>query len=241
MVTVPPQIAESSGLELSHKWWPLAYTMNDEYQRPQIISFSLNNGTKMGGINLVGVHAKDSESLRRSPTNWLWLADTGDNKGKRHDCALYGFPEPGPGDFDITPETWPIRYPDRPHDTEVLLIHPGTGEKRLVTKAKKAQMFVVPEFGGTLVPVRARKLPAFATDGVYSQFGGYVIFLTKKGRKALIYSTKTWRKVGSVRIGWFKQCESIALDAGGAHIWVGSEGRNSPVRLVPLPRRFAHA
>lgn len=80
------------------------------------------------------LHRTDSP---RDGTDCLYIADTGDNRLRRDDPALYRVPEPRPADTVTTAaERFPVRFPDGPRDVEALFIHPEAGI-HLVSKGRE--------------------------------------------------------------------------------------------------------
>jgi hypothetical protein len=71
---------------------------------------------------------RDTEDLARAPDGTLWVADTGDNNRSRQTVALWRL---APG--ATAPVLYRLRYPDRAHDAEALLIA-GDGTPVIVTK-----------------------------------------------------------------------------------------------------------
>ena len=74
--------------------------------------------------------------------DYLYLGDIGDNNAQREEVTVYRVPEPEVSTGSDTPtanefidvETLTLRYPDRPHDAETLLVDPVSGDVLIVTK-----------------------------------------------------------------------------------------------------------
>jgi hypothetical protein len=73
--------------------------------------------------------------------DFLYLADIGDNRKNRREVRVIRFPEPSlprahnEEELEIKEaEVFRLRYPDRPHDAETLMIDAATGDLFIATK-----------------------------------------------------------------------------------------------------------
>ena len=136
-----PRIDESSGLASASRSDAL-FTHNDSGDDARFFAVGPDGATRTVYV-LPGVQARDWEDMARSPDEQgrssLWLADIGDNDGRRDNGVLvHRVPEPVPGTAkSITteaPTSFRLRYPDGPRDAETLLVHPRTGRLLVVSK-----------------------------------------------------------------------------------------------------------
>jgi WD40 repeat protein len=132
---------------------------------------------------------------------------------------------------------FPIEYSDgMPHNVETLLVNPVTGEKFLVTKAKKSPgaLFALPQRlqpdatnVATLVAVGA---PRKVSDGAISPDGDSVVL--RNASKLYVYDTTSHALVQTVDSPPLRKGESVAFNPSGRSILVGSEGKKSPLIWV---------
>ncbi|HEX7050576.1 MAG TPA: hypothetical protein VF188_10275 [Longimicrobiales bacterium] len=141
--TLPPEVGESSGVAVSRRHTGILWTHNDSGGDPVIFAVD-STGHLSGAIRVRGAENVDWEDAALGPCptgDCLYLADTGDNRLRRDDAAIYRIAEPAPGDSVATAERFPIRYPDAPHDAEALFVLPDGGVF-LVTKGHDAPVAV---------------------------------------------------------------------------------------------------
>jgi hypothetical protein len=139
----PAGITESSGIAASHRDRRLLWTHNDSGGEPVLYGID-PTGARRGDVRLAGVHNTDWEDIASFELDgraWILVADTGDNSGVRHDCALYVIAEPDPTTLSSSqeltvPVAWkiPVRFPDGPHDCEAVAVDPVGGLVYLLTK-----------------------------------------------------------------------------------------------------------
>jgi hypothetical protein len=167
------------------------------------------------------------------------VGDTGDNRQRRDDIAVYRV---RPGEDDRDAERFDLAYPDGPHDAETLLVEPRT--QRVLVVSKSA-------FGGTVYAApdhlsshdtdggRPNRLRAYArvrglvTDGAFLPDGRHVVLRTYG--QAMVYTFPAFGLVGTVRLPAQPQGEGISVGADG-RVLVSSEGVHSDVLQVSLPR-----
>ncbi len=139
------RITESSGLAVSSRKSAVLFTHNDSSDEPRFFAVD-RQGQTLRSYRVSGAQARDWEdmaSVAGAEGPALWFADTGDNRGRRPEVVLYRVAEPavpaspdGTGTAEpVVPATaFRVRYSDRPHDVEALLVQPGTEQIHLVTK-----------------------------------------------------------------------------------------------------------
>lgn len=145
ITTLPPELAESSGLATSSVSADWVFTHEDSGSPAQFSAVS-TDGRLLATYTLPGVQARDWEDMARGPDvrgrSSLWLGDIGDNSAARDlGLLVHRVPEPTPdpgrtGVEQTTPApvSYRLRYDDGPKDAEALLVHPRTGRLLLVSK-----------------------------------------------------------------------------------------------------------
>ena len=239
------RVDESSGLACSAKHPNLIYTLNDE--DGPLFAIDGQTGATVGTFSVAERKLRDPEALSIGPDGVLWIADIGDSRGKKKAFALYALGEPGPGDHGAVPAVkFRIAYPDgsRP-DAEAFLLHPRTGHGYVITRQSPSRLYMFRY--GTLDAGRknelqlvAGDLPPQVTDACFTTDGRFVL-IRQKGRRATVavLDATTWQVVDRFRVPKLIQPESIAADPDGKHIWIGSEGVDSPLIRVALPAQYA--
>jgi hypothetical protein len=143
-----PDIVESSGIVASRKQPGVFWTMNDSGGPAIVYAFDLA-GRDLGAWRVTGAANQDWESLSLgpcgagSPSDCLYVGETGDNSEKRPNRTLYRVPEPAVGGTaapgwvgDSAPaERLDFVYPDGPHDDEAIYVAPS-GATWFVTKGR---------------------------------------------------------------------------------------------------------
>ena len=138
--TLPRGLAETSGLALGagNRVW----SHNDG---SKATLFALDAaGAIVQEVRVDGVELDDWEDLESSPCatgTCLYLADTGDNDGKRDGIAIHVVPEPAADERTVrATATIRARYPERAQDAEALFI--VQGQPFVVTKGRHAPIAI---------------------------------------------------------------------------------------------------
>ena len=240
IVITDPRLTESSALALSPLDPELLYTVNDSGHDPLVFVVDRADGAVVGTTALAGVDpdGADTEAVAVDRDGMLWVADVGDNLRSRDDVALYALPAPGPGDTTVTPDRYPVRYPDGHADVETLLADPVTGRMWVVTKGivSGAVLAVpadaVPGRDNLLVPVDAR-IPGLVTDGTVLPDGSAVVLRTPL--RAFVYRLPDWEPVAVFELPRQQQGESLAALPDGRALLAGSEGSPALIARVEIP------
>jgi hypothetical protein len=239
------RIRESSGLALSTQHDDLVYTINDRGNRPMIYAIQLSTGAVVGTTTLSGFDLEDTESIAVDADGTLWLGDLGDNDHERENVSIVSFPEPGPGDHDVTTANrYGVELPDGPFDVEGMLVHPDNGQVFLVSKDRGGlgTVYRLPAMtpGATIT---AEDLdvdaPQAVTDATFTHSGQHALFRTEDA--VWVYDAAKWEPLSRVDTPQLKQGESITVERGDQSILLGSEGKNSPIVRVALPDQPADA
>lgn len=130
-------VPESSGVARSGRTQGVYWTHNDSGE-PQIFAVGVD-GADRGRVRVSGAQVDDWEDIASAPCeggHCLYIADIGDNGGKRDSITVYRVPEPAPGEAETrVAEALHARYPDGAQDAEALLVTPA-GQVYVVTKGE---------------------------------------------------------------------------------------------------------
>jgi DNA-binding beta-propeller fold protein YncE len=239
------RVDESSGLACSAVHANVLYTLNDE--DGPLFAIDGRTGDTIGTFSVADRKLRDPEALSLAPDGTLWIADIGADRAKKKAFALYALAEPGPGDHGALPATkYRIKYPDgsRP-DAEAILVHPVTGLGYLMTRESPGRLYAFrpDQLDATrknALELLGSDLPPHVTDACFTVDGRFVL-ARQKGRRdsVTVLDAADWRAIDRFGVPKLRQPESIAADPDGRHVWIGSEGRNSPLIRVALPDRYA--
>jgi hypothetical protein len=251
--TLPRDLAETSGLALGagDRLW----THNDG---GEATLFALDaTGRVVQEVRIDGAKLDDWEDLESSACatgTCLYIADTGDNDGRRRDISIHVVPEPAAGERRVrVTSTVRARYPDGAQDAEALFALPG-GQLFVVTKGRHGPiaLYRVPpsQSADAVVLERVRELSgrpdnpfdlvsaATATpDGRWVAIRTYRAMMLFPAQKLV-----SGEPVQPVHVDLtdlqHAQGESVALDAAG-NAWFTSEDEtgNSP-RLARMTCRL---
>jgi hypothetical protein len=235
-----PRIGESSGLAASGRHRGVLWTINDSGDAARIYAIGPDGRTR-ATLRLAGLEPRDWEAVApgrdAEGRAVLWVGDIGDNSARRdRGILVHRVTEPATlRDATVRATSYRLRYPDRPHDAEALLIEPGTGRVLVVTKEL---------FGGGVYAAPARldatrpnllervaDAPPMVTDGAYVPDGRLVL---RTYSPAHVYARLGGDGV-AVELPEQPQGESLAADPSAEAVLVGSEGRESVVWRVRLP------
>ena len=187
----------------------------------------------------------DPEAMATDGTGTVWLADTGDNNGKRRGGTLYAFGEPGAGDHTAPATRYAITYPGgASYNVETLLINPLTSAKYLVTKAASGsgKLFALPKALSSTTPNLAvdtgKAMPAMVSDGDFSPRGTRVILRngTPGSTQAYVLSATTWAQLSTITVPNTSsgKGESVSFDPKAPRFLTSREGDDAPLYWVPF-------
>lgn len=185
-----PFINESSGLVAGRRNSGVFWTHNDSGDGAYLYAFN-RSGKTVGVFMVRSAFAGDWEDIASGPGidgkgNYLYIGDIGDYGRARTESCLYRIPEPllssenrigtkaRPRLTDEPTARLLYQYPDGPHDSESLLVHPQSGTIYLITKEEKGEagVYKFPPMKPTdspLVPYTLEKIGALAfnEDGLH--------------------------------------------------------------------------
>ena len=128
-------LPEASGLVASRTTPGRLWSHNDS-GKPEIFALDAK-GKVAGRVSVSGASLVDWEAMASGPCETgtcLYVADIGDNNGKRKDITIYRMPEPGQASGSVKIDgAFRAAYPDGGHDAEALLAA-SDGRLYIVTK-----------------------------------------------------------------------------------------------------------
>ena len=138
-----PRIVECSGVIASRQYTNTFWVHNDG---GRAVLFAITrDGQRIGDFMITGANLQDWEDIAMDETNNLYIADIGNNNRNRAEVAVYQVPEPDlkmPGKILLPKKKWRLRFPDKPFDSEALLIWQTNGYLvSKVTDDKKAELY----------------------------------------------------------------------------------------------------
>jgi hypothetical protein len=140
-----PHLIEISGLAASRANNGVIWAHNDSGDTARVFAMNIS-GQHIDAFPLAGADAIDWEDMAVGPgpdegKQYLYLADIGDNNAQRPEVFVYRVVEPevraaaaGSGSELAGVEKLALRYPDKPHDAETLLVDPANGDMYIVSK-----------------------------------------------------------------------------------------------------------
>jgi len=218
-----PAVTEISGLArtMDGRFW----THNDSGDGPRVFELD-TTGAFLREVAVQGAEAYDWEDIAiRGGT--LYVADIGDNLGQRESVHVYRFKLPEGPTAQAT--TLTLRYEDRPHDAEALLVDPRNGELAIVTKDFSGVAGVFTARGsGTLRKVADLNLGVgqAVTSGDVSA-DGKTIILRSYG------SAFVWERAESESLATALEREPCVVKAN-----LIAEGQGETIALSPDGRAF---
>ena len=241
LTTLPEDVRETSGLAVSLRHPGILWTHNDSGGDPEIYALG-EDGVVKARIRVGGATVTDWEDIEGAPCDsgsCLYVADIGDNAGRREYITIYEIKEPDLSSREVTARAIHARYLDGPQDAEALIRLPS-GEMHIVTKGRQGsiKLYRYSPAGangrGTFQPVREiAPQPANELDRVTaattSPDGKWVAIRTYTN--LYIYRTADLTGTGSAALTYSlaelkeKQGESITLSNDG-EVWLTSEAEN---------------
>ena len=180
-------LQESSGVVASRQHPGVFWTHNDgKKERLYAIDRA---GKTLAAFKINGFKASDWEDIAMDAENRLYISDTGNNKGDRSETAVHRLAEPDPKGTTqeiAVGQTWKIRFPQQPFDSEALFIH-GTNAFLIskVTNDRFAELYRFPLAGpggvSTLAVVGRLRIDSPVTAADISPDGKRLAVLAKNG------------------------------------------------------------
>ncbi len=233
-----PAIKESSGLARSYYAPSRLWTHNDSGGGTTIYAIG-KSGRTTAKYELTGATHKDWEGMARSVidgVSYLYIGDIGDNGKKRPSIFVHRVKEPKPGRTkkSLKSTTYEFRYPDGKHNAEGLMVRPKNHRIYIVSKGKKVEgaIYRAPKHPSTTKVNMLKKVataPAGMSDATFISGGRFILRGYVNGW--------LYKSMGATPIGFALPVkgESITKARNKNYVFVGSEGRNSPVWRVQIP------
>ncbi len=149
-------LVESSGAAVSRTQPGILWTQNDSGNDPWLFAVDTTGETR-AIFAVTGASNQDWEEIAfgACPRGLcIYIADTGDNRERRHFVRLYRVPEPlvgkvaGASGATAPADSLLFVYPDGPHDVEAMYVDEGS-RVHLITKGRSGPVehFVLPALG----------------------------------------------------------------------------------------------
>lgn len=199
------ELRETSGLARSDRNPGVIWSHNDSGHGP--ILYALDTaGVVVAAVPLPGAANRDWEDLALGPCpagTCVYVADTGDNRERRGDAAIYRFPEPdlAGGARVEAVERLTFRYPDRPRDVEAMFVASDTSV-HLVSKGRRS-------------PVAHYRLPAAAWGGVGPILAQPMPPPPLPGRRGLVTAADVASDGRTVAVLTYREIHRLALEPDG--------------------------
>ena len=254
-------LEEISGVVVSRRYPNILWVHDDSGGGANLVALRFD-GTFVQNYRVRGVDAKDWEDIALGPGpdaehDYIYLADVGNNEGKREKFVIVRVLEPDPpsepgeririrhaGEFRF-------RYPDDAPDSEVLLIDPNDGTPYLIAKDRqeRARVFRYPlpldeserktvELVGVM-----RDLGGQLTGGDVAADGSAVFLRSKRGVHHFLRSEREplWRTLLGestfIVTGDQGQGEALAVEPDGDGLITVSEGEAAVIWRSRIIRR----
>ena len=109
------------------------FWVQEDSGNPPVVVAIDDAGRVMATVAVQGAVNVDWEDIALSDGT-LWIGDIGDNDAERSMVQVYWFPEPALTETSVVANVLNLRYEDRPHDAEALLVDPEHGGLYIITK-----------------------------------------------------------------------------------------------------------
>jgi hypothetical protein len=225
------RIRESSGLAVDPPG-NLYWTVNDSGDRGVAYGIGLD-GKVQGTLNFRD-QPLDVEAVAVHEDR-LYVADIGDNNGRRDFVRVYFFDHPRANGLTVTYHAYDFSYPDGPQDAETLLVN-ESGGLFIVTKGEKAAIYEAPakpDREGVNKLEQVGSAPPNVTDGTFLPGGDRIALLTYSSVEVI--DATSYEVMASASIPDQPQAESLTLSLDQSSLLVGSEGRRSKVYSMSVP------
>lgn len=251
-----PQLTESSGVSAGARSDDVVFTHNDSGDGARVFAVDTRTGSTIGILEVADARADDWEDMARGLTAdrkpALFLADIGDNFGRRPAVVVYEIEEPAVVTGTVTVKTLvrhEMRYTDGSHDAETLLVDPVTRAMVVMTKDREGvsgiyradpgspTLFHIADINFHELVDRRGAYAKAVTGGDISPDGRRVVVRTPfeafewdiaPGAFAFAFSNPPRR----IPLPAVEQGEAIAYTRDGRSLVVTSEGLNAPVHRL---------
>ena len=226
------QLREASGVAASRRFPGRLYHVNDSGDTGRFFITDME-GKNTRAVTVAGFAPHDTEALSLGPCpgtpsgSCLFLGDIGDNDTGRKSIEIAVVDESRNFAQTVKPRgRLTLRYPDGPHDSESMAVHPN-GTIYVLTKELPARLFkanaAVPN--QTLTLVTTLDPGGKPTDMAISDDGSRLLVLTYKDAAEYSFDFKTPQRI---TLAFLQQQESLTYLPGSRSFIYTTE------RLVPL-------
>lgn len=252
------KLAELSGLTRSNSHPGLFWAINDGDNRAEIIAIDAGATTK-AAVTVEGIRNVDWEdiaSYRMDGSNYLAIADTGDNGGLRPELFIHAIEEPSRLDAASVKPLRSLRFiwQDGARDSEALF---ASGEKRmfyLISKKRvPAELYALPfDAADGSSPRLLARLQGIAqpdaetmnSKGDYGRYRAQItgadlspdgrVFAVLNYQQVYFYAlpdgpVTAIQPLSSMTLPWLPQAEGIAFSQDGKSLFIGSEQTPTPI------------
>jgi hypothetical protein len=252
---LPEQVRETSGIAQSRVDPNLFWTHNDSGGGSNLFALT-SQGILARHVRVGGAAAVDWEDIESGPCargSCLYIADTGDNAGKRKTIDIYRIPEPAlTGSEPVQAVRLSIRYPDKAQDAEAMFVSPAQ-EIFLVTKGRHGPvaLYKLPtphDDKGISTLIKVRELFPQPTDeldrvtsATMSPDGNWVMIRTYRNlhlyrAATLLNGAPSAHMTFSLAALAEAQGEAVAMSNDGS-VWLSSEAEDK--RMMPTWSRLS--
>ena len=228
-----PAATELSGLVASRTRPGVLWAHNDSGDRARLLELG-GDGRLRRQVQVPGAENTDWEDIA-ARGDMLYVGDIGGNDSVRQSIDVLRVRESG-----AFAGRQALRYADRPHDAETLLVDPSDGSLAVVTRSFGGENRLYVARGetlrrGPLVPVPAGEA---VTAGDVSADGRTVVLRTydralvwtRRGNEPLARSLARRPCRAGVGLAGEGQGEALALEGDGRAFLTVAEGRRPPLR-----------
>ena len=236
------RLTEISGLVASINHPDVLWTHNDSSDSARIFAISASTCKVLADVQLADVKARDVEAITITRTAagqpTLLVGDIGDNLSDQPFARIYSFAEPQQlKDQSVKVKTLKVALDSQ--NAEALLADPRpNGSIYVVTKRdqNKATINQLPADALSKDSVTVKEVgpaPDIVTDGSWSPDG--TRFVLRGYFNATSYCAPPPSTGQALPIPLQRQGEAIAFSSDGRALYLGSEGANSDLLLIPAP------
>ena len=211
------RITESSGLAVDPAG-NIYWTINDS------VAYGIGLDGKVQGTLNFRSQPVDVEAVTVHKDR-LYVADIGDNNGRRSFVRVYFFDNPRANGLTVSYHAYDFRYPDGSHNAETLLVD-DSGRLFIVTKDKDAGIYAAPrqpDRHGVNELKRVGSAPADVTDGTFLPGGDRIALLTYTSVDVI--DAESYKVLASAPIPHQPQAESLSISLDEDSLLVGSPVR----------------
>jgi hypothetical protein len=228
--TLQVQVREASGLAASRKFPGRLYHINDSGDNGTFYTTD-SDGKNTKAVAIENFKPQDTEALSLGPCGveraCLFIGDIGDNERRRQSIEIVVVDEAENFPKSVKPrQRLRLRYPDGPHDSESMAVHPD-GTIFILTKESPARLFRVDPRAGTpaLTAVMTLDVGGAPTDISISDDGSRLLALTylEAVEFGIDFGKFTLRYRQKIPIQFLQQQEAVTYLAGGRSFIYSSE------------------